>query len=337
MITDSGFAYRLPGDHRVIARIGKVRKGFHDERSFIIAPFANPAGNIISITESSDISLDGLSDIILNFNSDKEWFPLNHSGTSRSQHYDAVTEIVKAIWGDINRKTIAARLLCGKGQINPLESFRTLCDAFPDAFVFMFFTPQSGCWIGASPELLLAAEEGTLSTCALAGTRPAGTSGDWDEKNLNEQKIVRNFISDIFVKWNMIPAVSPLSSRRAGNVEHLFSYFTHPASREFREDPVSFLSDLSPTPALCGFPRGFSMTLIEDTEIAPRGFYGGFAGWIENIDNFRLYVNLRSVKFNQEGWNMFAGGGITKDSDPEEEWIETERKSKGILENLKFL
>lgn len=336
MNIDSGFAYRLPGDHIVHSGIGEARPGFFPAKSYVIAPFFSPADGIISISSCTEASLEEVCNVAGEYVSDNELYPLKWINTSKQQHHDAVAKIVDAIADDSDVKTISARLVAGSEQINPLDTFKSFCQAFPDAYVFLFYTPFTGCWIGASPEILLSADNGVLSTCALAGTRPAGTSGSWDEKNLNEQKIVRNFIKEIFVKWNMTPDESPLSTRRAGNVEHLFSLFSYSASEKFKTDPVRFLSDLSPTPALCGFPRDFSIRLISETEIAPRGYYGGFSGWIEDIDNFHLYVNLRSVKFTPKGWNMFAGGGITKDSIPDEEWMETERKYKGIMEKVSF-
>jgi isochorismate synthase len=34
--------------------------------------------------------------------------------------------------------------------------------------------------------------------------------------------------------------------------------------------------------------------------------------------------------------HLFVGGGITAQSNPEKEWIETELKSEAVLKNLSF-
>ena len=44
-----------------------------------------------------------------------------------------------------------------------------------------------------------------------------------------------------------------------------------------------------------------------------------------------LYVNLRCMKLTAGIASIFVGGGITKDSIPEQEWQETIAKSKTML------
>jgi isochorismate synthase EntC len=44
--------------------------------------------------------------------------------------------------------------------------------------------------MGATPERLLAIENGIAKAASLAGTRPVNSTGDWREKELEEQAIV---------------------------------------------------------------------------------------------------------------------------------------------------
>ena len=51
---------------------------------------------------------------------------------------------------------------------------------------------------------------------------------------------------------------------------------------------------------------------------------------MEKQDSKEYYVNLRSAQvFENEIW-MYVGGGITAESQPENEWLETELKSGTI-------
>ena len=71
-----------------------------------------------------------------------------------------------------------------------------------------------------------------------------------------------------------------------------------------------------------------------------REFYSGFLGEINkdfenNEDNKSdIFVNLRCMELEKEIANLFIGGGITKDSVPENEFIETINKSKTIKKIL---
>ena len=53
-------------------------------------------------------------------------------------------------------------------------------------------------------------------------------------------------------------------------------------------------------------------------------------------DSATFFVNLRCMRFYQNTIELFAGAGITEDSDPTAEWEETEKKIaaiKQLLEN----
>jgi isochorismate synthase len=45
-------------------------------------------------------------------------------------------------------------------------------------------------------------------------------------------------------------------------------------------------------------------------------------------------VNLRCIRFFQNTIELFAGAGITEDSDPTAEWEETEKKIASIKQLL---
>lgn len=336
MRSDSFFAYRAPEDDKIVGGRGRMMEGLHDD-SFIIAPFENPETGILSITDIRYMKLeDILSDCVFTYSGLR--FKLPENSTIRDFHRHEVEEIIKSTNGDSGKKTIAARAICGTGKIDVLSSFMNLCKSFPDAYVFFFSTPLTGAWIGATPELLLDADHGKISTYALAGTRPAGTAGEWDEKNIAEQIIVKDFIISVFAKYGLIPECGNPRTKKAGNIEHILSEISSTVIPEpFLNNIPAFLGQLSPTPALCGMPREEAMSSIRRLEDFSRAYYGGFCGKFSSSRSFSLYVNLRSVWFSDERWCMFAGGGITCASDPDAEWEETDRKSKGVIRNLEFI
>jgi isochorismate synthase len=51
-------------------------------------------------------------------------------------------------------------------------------------------------------------------------------------------------------------------------------------------------------------------------------------------DQMDLFVNLRCAQMIPKALVLYVGAGITQDSDPEKEWVETQNKSKTLLAAL---
>ena len=73
-----------------------------------------------------------------------------------------------------------------------------------------------------------------------------------------------------------------------------------------------------------------------------RKYYAGYLGEFKIQNQTNLFVNLRCCEFvncninlnNQCEVTIYVGCGITKDSQTDKEFIETENKAKTILDNL---
>lgn len=227
---------------------------------------------------------------------------------------------------DKSGKVVAARVMVKDEDIDPSHLFFRLLRTFPNAFVFCFSTPATGCWIGASPELLLKGKNGILETMALAGTREIGEDEPWDEKNIEEQVIVKDYIENIFRNNGLSPIEGETFSKEAGIIEHICT----PVSAEIlsgkKIDIEKFLHELSPTPALCGFPKEEALRIIEKYENFDRGCYGGFCGPYHSAKDFHFNVVLRCASFTEREICLYAGGGITSKSNVYNEWRETQLK-----------
>ncbi len=328
------FKYRLPNSTEIISGGSqRLLKGF--AKGFVIAPFSDPDDGLMTIP--FDIC-----------NPDSEFKPETSyipTTTSREDFENEVRTIINSL-GSSRGKTVAARVIRVDSNINLDATFDNLCSSYPEAFVFLFSTPTTGTWIGASPELLLRKEGEFISTMALAGTRPySGQAKEWDEKNRDEQAMVTEFIMDSLMRHCGAVTAGKTYTKRAGQIEHIctpISAYMPPSgiADDFEESYHSrlrkLLTEISPTPALCGSDRMHSLELIRNCEKFSREMYGGFCGPddIEGITAF--FVNLRSAKVSPDAVSVFAGCGVTVLSDPDEEWIETEMKSKTIINKLKI-
>ena len=319
------YAYRMPGDLMIsFGSSEHVVEGI-GERGFVIAPFL-PDMPILTIPyrpAKRNIKADGFQ------------YRFPSTSTPREEHAAEIDAIKSALSTYGTGKIVASRVIVNNGRIDVGSTFAELSRRHPNAFVFCFSTPLTGCWIGASPELLLEASGNGVKTMALAGTRAAGESGEWDCKNLEEQQMVTDFISETLSGNGLDISISPLYTRNAGKVEHLCTDISASSHEPMTTDRIqSILHQLSPTPALCGTPRDVALDTIRQTERFDRGCYGGFCGPFRSPADFSLFVTLRCCCIEMEKILHLCRGGITLRSNTEAEWQETEAKASTIRDAL---
>lgn len=210
-------------------------------------------------------------------------------------------------------------------EIDINRTFRKLCTLYPDAFVFLFSTPETGTWAGATPELLLRSCGGRIESMALAGTRTPDDQEGWDAKNLEEHQVVTEYIADAFRKAGLAPMTEGPHTLHAGPVEHLMTRIS--AQLPENTDAAPLIAALSPTPALCGDPRPAALETITECEDFVRAFYGGYCGPVAGNGDFSLFVTLRCGWLEPKRYCLMAGGGIMPGSVAADEWRETVRKA----------
>lgn len=316
------YAYRMPGDTMVSFGSSEGTVEGIGCPGFVVAPFL-PGMSALTIPYSPahrDIK--------------NESFPFPDKSTDKEHYVSEIAEIQKQIDLQDDKKIVAARVVVENGSVDVAATFLKLSAAYPDAYVFCFSTPETGCWLGATPELLLKSHNDSISTMALAGTRLAGIPGAWDKKNIIEQKIVKDYIVDAMKKTGLQVMTEPTITRNAGNVEHLCTPIRARISPESSLNLHSLLTLLSPTPATAGLPRTEAIDLIERCESFQRAYYGGYCGPFRNEKEFSLFVILRCARIEKERYALFAGGGITADSDPDKEWEETDMKLSTLKQFL---
>lgn len=269
----------------------------------------------------------------------EEVMPVESCQTSYEEYISGVRRVIDncAARGG---KTVYSRVICGECNGATVVSWgevaSRLFELHRSAFRFVYYTPSTGAWLGATPELLLDydLDTGRFSTVSLAGTRKSGCESGWDEKNICENKYVSDFIVDNLVKLGITADVSPLQTVGYGGIEHLCATISGKAETAgFAE----LLDTLSPTPALCGWPKKDAIEDIKRYERHSRGCYGGYL-LVREPRRIRAFVNLRCVHFDQKHYCVFGGGGITPMSDPDDEFAETTAKTSalvGIIESCR--
>lgn len=254
--------------------------------------------------------------------------PVWRDATREDDYIRSLSQLVPQL-KDTGRKTVVSTALCGSSQgVDWVSVAEDLFDRFPTAYGFFYYTPETGFWLGASPETLLQYSDGEFGTMALAGTRLTGIQEAWDDKNTAEHEYVRRYICGVFESCGLEAVCGPKQSLAYGKIEHLCT----PVSARGPVDKfLPLLNGLHPTPAMCGYPTEAAKRDIAAIEHHPRQCYSGYIliGGKENPR--KAFVNLRCVHFGSESWCVYAGGGIVGTSDPAEEWSETRRKASALL------
>lgn len=279
---------------------------------------------------------------------------LPNSPAQQDTYRQQVAEAVAAIENGLFRKVVLSRTKQARFAENPNIAvlFERLCNAYPSAFVSAIFLPDTGqIWLCATPERLVSQKaDGIFQTLSLAGTqssvhedgtpkRPAAAL--WSQKEIEEQALVSRYIIDCFKKIRLreFSEEGP-KTMSAGNLMHLgtsFSVDTHQV--HYPHLLAVMLRLLHPTSAVCGMPREAAYTFIKAHETHNRELYAGFVGPVNiNTDGSglatHLYVHIRCLKLEGKQATLYAGAGLTADSEPEKEWHETELKCQTLLRVL---
>ncbi len=265
-------------------------------------------------------------------------------GSEKERFIQLVNSGIEAISSGLLEKIVPARtkVLDLPEGFDLGKTILKLIQSYPNSFVNFFHIPHVGTWMGATPEVLIETKGDFFYTMALAGTQAA--RGDnplkvaaWTQKEIEEQALVCRYIVDCFKKIRLreYEEYGP-KTVLAGNLLHLRSDFkVDMKATGFPQLGSVMLDLLHPTSAVCGMPRREAHEFLQENESFDRSFYAGFLGPVNIESETSIYVNLRTSNFQENKVILFAGAGVTEDSDPEKEWEETEMKCEIIGKFIK--
>ncbi|MDG5491835.1 chorismate-binding protein [Psychroserpens sp. SPM9] len=315
-----------------------------DDSGFVFSPFNSEDKTVIFSAEdckSIQAEQEFSSDI---FDSET---PSVTSNITSDAHMQLVQKGIDAILEHQFEKVVLSRVEpIAISEAHPIHIFQSLLKKYSSAFIYIWYHPNIGLWLGATPETLLQVEGQRFKTMSLAGTQVYKNSleVDWDSKNLEEQKVVTMFIKNQLTPFVDQLIVAPTTTVKAGQLLHLQSKIS---GRLKSGNLKEVIFALHPTPAVCGLPKNETKAFILEHENYQREFYTGFLGELNfktaktrntnrrNVENnaygivqnqSRLYVNLRCMQIKDNKALIYVGGGITKDSNPQSEWKETQQK-----------
>ncbi len=227
-------------------------------------------------------------------------------------------------------------------ELSPGRLVRSLIYRHPHCTIFAVDTAD-GCWVGASPEVLLERRGDRLFCEAVAGTvrrDPNETVdrelGEWllrDAKSRREQGLVVEGLRQALQPFCHELSVDdrPRLMRLRG-LQHLYTPIEG-GLKEARRT-LEIADRLHPSAAVCGSPRRAAAVWLDRHEAVERKGYSGLTGWLDGGGNASLSVVLRCLVLNGSVAGLYAGAGLVADSNSLAEWEETELKLANMIEAL---
>ncbi|WP_243739421.1 isochorismate synthase [Flavicella sediminum] len=298
------------------------------EEGFVFAPFdANKTAYVLQVDTAISATYDFT--IITDHSS------TNESLAAEKAHIELVKDTISFLKENDISKIVVARPKEVSLNSNFIAVFQQLLTKYPTAYVYVWYHPKIGLWLGATPETLVEIKQGNFKTMSLAGTQKFEGSVDvqWGEKELEEQQMVTDYVLSNLKEVTNSLAHSTVKTVKAGSLLHLKTDITGELKKEFSLEKL--IKTLHPTPAVCGFPKELAKDFILKNEGFDRSYYTGYLGAFNRNNCSSLFVNLRCMEVvNTQTVRLYVGGGITAKSDPRNEWLETVAKTRTIESSL---
>ena len=263
------------------------------------------------------------------------------SNMSREQFQEMVGKVKEYVRAGDVIQTVVSQRMERPVSVHPFEIYRALRAINPSPY--MYYLELDDFYIlGASPELLVQVEDGTVATHPIAGTLPRGADATedaaleqrlrTDEKELAEHIMLvdlgRNDIGRVS-KPGTVEVTQLMDVERYSHVMHLVSHVTG----ELRDGYTSYdvLRACFPAGTVSGAPKIRAMEIIAELEPDKRGPYAGAVGYFDFTGNMDTAITIRTLVVKDGVAYTQAGGGIVFDSRPESEYQETLDKASAVL------
>ena len=325
--------FRLPYEQRctlVVQTTGEPKElmscnELAGQQGFVMAPFAASSSHPLLLIRADEITgnltdLEGLHGLV-----DMPSLSALEKSVNADYHMNFANFHAQLCNHSFQKLVLSRSIeLPRTGDETPLLLFQRACERYPRMMISLVYTPQSGLWLASTPEILLAGKDRQWQTIALAGTMKYEEELRWSDKNIQEQRYVATYITRQLEQFTHDFTEEGPRTARAGHLAHLRSDFLFSLPDESVVGDL--LQALHPTPAVCGLPKQEAFRFIQQNEHHDRSYYSGFMGPLFLNGQTNLFVTLRCMQLFRDGYRLYAGGGLLKDSVEELEWQETETK-----------
>ncbi|MGB0415213.1 MAG: anthranilate synthase component I [Coraliomargarita sp.] len=224
---------------------------------------------------------------------------------------------------------------------SPLDLYRVLRTVNPSPYMFLMEDPDFAV-VGASPEVHVRLTEDQVEIRPIAGTRHRGKTEAEDlaleEDLLADEKekaehlmlvdLARNDIGRV-CQYGTISVPDYMVIERYSHVMHIVSQVVGTIAED--KTAYDLLRATFPAGTLSGAPKVRALQIISELEGCQRGVYGGALGYFGYEGNHDSCIGIRTAVIKDGKIYIQSGAGVVADSVPENEFMETVNKAKGML------
>ncbi|MCC0651940.1 MULTISPECIES: aminodeoxychorismate synthase component I [unclassified Clostridioides] len=246
--------------------------------------------------------------------------------------------------GDIYQANLTQRF-SGETELTSFELYRDLRRFSPAPFgAFLNF--EEAHILSNSPERFIRCIDKKIEARPIKGTRPRGKNKEEDlklqEELKNSEKDRAELLMIVDLERNDIGRISKTGSVKVpelfviepyANVNHLVS--TVVGELKDDKDATDIIKATFPGGSITGAPKIRAMEIIDELEPTQRNVYTGSIGYIGFNGDMDFNIAIRTIIKKDKKVYFQVGGGMTWDSDPDEEYQETLDKAKSIMKALR--
>jgi anthranilate/para-aminobenzoate synthase component I len=200
-----------------------------------------------------------------------------------------------------------------------------------------------GALASASPELFLSIDGRQIITRPIKGTRPRDRDPLRDSQNAYDltaspkelaelvmiTDLERNDLGQV-CEFGSVDVTDLVKREAFSHVHHLIS--TVQGRLRAEVSPLQAVRACFPGGSITGAPKKRACEIIAALEPEPRGWYTGAMGYFGFDGTVQLNITIRTLIQSGDEVSFFTGSGITADSDPVQEFIETRHKAAALLQ-----
>ena len=223
--------------------------------------------------------------------------------------------------------------------------------------LYSALNPSFGCYfegrdcelVSVSPERFMSINaKGRIEAKPIKGTIKRSSNQQQDQHYINElTHSSKNQAENLMIVDLLRNDLSMSAETNSVKVEKLFELETHPnvhhlvstisAQLKVGLTPADAITKAFPGGSITGAPKKRAMEIIEELEAQPRSLYCGSFGYYSDSGHADFNILIRSVEFRGGVMTCWGGGGITVDSDCDEEYEESLTKVRKIMEVIEGL
>jgi para-aminobenzoate synthetase component 1 len=268
------------------------------------------------------------------------------SRPDRASFEAAVQRTVATIHsGDIFQTNLCR---CIETQLEPgreWDLYRRMRSISPSRYEAFLRIDDRRSILSISPELFLKVEAGVVESSPIKGTRPRARAAEADralaEELLASEKdraelamivdVVRNDLARV-CEAGSVEVLQHAALMSLPTVHHIFS--TVRGRLRAGAGTVELLRAAFPAASITGAPKIEAIRVAMREEGQRRGPCMGAIGWISLDGRLELSVAIRTAFVAEGRVRYYAGCGITSDSVPSDEFIESRHKAAAFVRAL---